>query len=203
MPATAPARLPEAQHGDFEALYRGHYRLVVGFFRARGVGGEESRDLAQETFLRAYSGFDRFRGEASRKTWLLTIAANIFRNMLRERAAAKRDAQEVAVDLWAEVEGAVAEHELTPSGPESPLETTLEDERRRLLRGAVEGLPKQMRRCFCLYFYQHRKYREVADVLGVSIDTVKSQIYQAKAKLKRELRTRLEAGGGGEGGSTP
>lgn len=194
-------RRAAVEHDEFGAFYERHYRLVVGFFRSRGLSGEESRDLAQDTFLGAYRGFGRFRGESSRKTWLMTIAANTWRNRLRDRSAAKRDAEEVSVDLWAQVEGEVDDdHQAGPASPESPLEATLDAERKRALREASRDLPKQMKRCFYLYFYQGRKYREIAALLGVSIDTVKSQIHQAKAKLRRQVVSRFAehpiAGGG-------
>ena len=182
-------RLPEVDHKSFESLFRAHYGLVRGFFRNRGVSDEDCSDLTQETFLGAYRGYAGFRGDANPKTWLLTIAKNLWRNFLRDRSAARRSGREVGLEGISESDVTGVSKSKLPS--EDPFEVSLTAERRRLLRFAVAGLPTQMRRCFFLYYYQERKYREIAVILGVSIDTVKSQIHQAKVKLAHSLNDEL------------
>ena len=81
-----------------EDLFNRYYRPVVAFFQHKGFSTEESRDLAQETFLRVYRYRERFRGESSAVTWLFQIAANLYKNQLRSLAAQKRDAEEVPLD---------------------------------------------------------------------------------------------------------
>lgn len=69
---------------------------------------------------------------------------------------------------------------------EEPLHDMLEEERSRLLRNALEELPPQMRRCVQLRV-QDLRYREIAEILKVSIDTVKAHLYQARQLLKAKL----------------
>ena len=162
----------------FESLFRELHGPVIGFFSRRGCTPEESQDLAQDTFLRAYRSFDGFRGEAKKSTWLLTIAGNVWRNHARDAEAAKRDADEV--DL--------PEGDRAPAAPGKPqLEDTLDVERRRLLRTAIEELPKAMRRSVMLRVYQDMSYRDIADTLDISVKTAKSQVSRARPRLKTAL----------------
>src|SRR5688500_12694557 len=81
-----------------EDLYRRYYRPVVAFFARKGFPLEESRDLAQDTFLRVFNKWESFRGESSVETWLFQIAANLYKNRLRTQQTQKRDAQEVSLE---------------------------------------------------------------------------------------------------------
>lgn len=75
-----------------------------------------------------------------------------------------------------------------------PLEETLRDESRRLLREAVGELPPSMRRCVQLRIDRSLKYREIAAILMVSVDTVKTQLHQARQRLKGDLEKHFEVG---------
>lgn len=172
----------EAWRGDevgFEELFRQLYRPVLGFFAHRGCSVEECQDLAQETFLRAFRAFPGFRGESKSSTWLFTIAANLWRNRRRDAAAAKRDGVEVPL-----AEGGRAQSE----SEERPDVKAMEAERLRLLRAAVDDLPPKMRRCVLLRVYQGKGFRDVADVLGVTVETAKSQVSLAKKRLRESLK---------------
>lgn len=163
---------------DFEELFRQFYRPVVGFFAKRGTSNDECQDLAQETFLRAFRAFADFRGDARPSTWLFAIAANLWSNRNRDAAAAKRDGAEVPLpeDGWAEPESGDRADERADAA-----------ERLRLLRSAIDDLPPQMRRCVQLRVYQGRGYRDVAEILGVTVETAKSQVSLAKKRLRQSL----------------
>jgi RNA polymerase sigma-70 factor, ECF subfamily len=179
MARKSPTASPPA--ADFDHLIERFYRPVSYFFSNRGFSHEESRDLAQETFLGVYKGLDRFRGDSSVETWLFKIAANIWRNAIRSRSAEKRDGLEISAD------DAPDEPDLFGGGRLDPLVEALSDERVRLLRAAIDELPPQMRRCLLLRIDHDMKYREIAAVLQISIQTVKSQLFQAKERLKERL----------------
>jgi RNA polymerase sigma-70 factor (ECF subfamily) len=184
---------------EFRHLFAVHFQPVFFFFLHRGFGREECRDLTQETFLRVYRSIGRFRGDASPQTWLFRIATNLWRNEVRRRMADKRDACEVSLEGAVEKGLPLAADRRLPgeAGPAGPLDGLLEDERRRKLRQALGGLPPQMRRCVLLRIDQNLKYREIAAAMQISIDTVKSQISQARERLERELGAYLELGEGG------
>lgn len=165
-----------------EELFQQYYRPVVAFFMRRGFSIEESRDLAQETFLRVYKHMESFRGESSVETWLFQIAGNLYKNTLRSRQALKRDAQEVSLDE--SVGGDVLDWEPRDGGQ---LDSLLTEERSRLLRTALQDLPPQMRQAVLLRVDRDLKYREIADVMHVSIETVKAHLYQARQQLRDRL----------------
>lgn len=161
---------------DFEGLFRELYRPVLGFFTRHGCSSEESQDLAQETFLRAYRSLEGFRSDAKPSTWLFTIAVNVWRNRRRGAAAAKRSGDEVPLS------------EASPESEDRPPDQTLDDdERRRRLKQALADLPPQMRRCVWLRVYQNRSYDEIAQLLGVTAATAKSQVSLARPRLRSSL----------------
>jgi RNA polymerase sigma-70 factor, ECF subfamily len=182
----------------FRRLFTRYHRPLLLFFTRRGFSADESGDLIQETFLRVYRALPRFRGDASFQTWLFQIATNIWRNELRRRYTAKRAGAETSLedvinaesDLGAETdEETEAEGQLAAAALRQAewLEDILAQERTRLLRHALAGLPPQMRRCVMLRVGQDLKYREIAEIMQISIETVKSQLSQAKARLREEL----------------
>ncbi|MEA2562780.1 MAG: polymerase sigma-70 factor, subfamily [Acidobacteriota bacterium] len=158
-----------------EDLFRRYHRPVISFFAHRGFSVEESRDLAQETFLRVFKNWDGFRGDSSVETWLFQIAGNLYKNMLRSLQTQKRDAQEVSL------ENSDAVVEL------GARQSNLTEEDVQLLRMALEDLPPQMRQAVFLRVEGGLKYQEIAETMHVSIETVKAHLYQAK----RQLRDRL------------
>lgn len=165
---------------ETEELFLRYHRAVVSFFMRRGFSVEESRDLAQDTFFRVFKHIDGFRGESSVETWLFQVASNLYKNTLRGHAAQKRDAQEVPLE-----KERVAEVVQDKSG--GALHTMLTEERAKKLREALQDLPPQMRQAVYLRVDGDLKYREIADVMHVSIETVKAHLYQARQHLRDRL----------------
>lgn len=187
---------------EFRVVFARYFQPVFSFFLRRGFPREECRDLSQETFLRAYRSIGHFRGDASFQTWLFQIATNLWRNEVRHRMAEKREGFEVSL------ESEVAKGRPMPADrrlpgethPPSPLDGLLADERKRLMREALGALPPQMRRCVLLRIEQNLKYREIAAVMQISIDSVKSQISHARGRLERELGRYFDPANLEEGG---
>lgn len=177
-----------AQAGDekaFEELHRRFFRSVQSFFLKRRCSREEAKDLTQDVFLRVYKSIDTFRGESHFVRWLFEIAHNAWKNELRRKGADKRQGIEEPLDHEGEEEGRGA-HEPRASGP-SALEVLIERERLEALHIAFGELPRQMRLVCELRFIQQRKYREIADLLKISIETVKAHLHQARKKLALKL----------------
>jgi len=179
--------------GDFRWLFETYHEAVSHFFANRGFTEEECRDLTQETFLAVFTSSDRFRGDSAVGTWLFSIATNIWRNTVRSRSRAKRKARELSFEELGEQQlAASAVNSDDPSGPAEPLQRALTEERVRLVREALEELPESMRFCTLLRLDQGLKYREIAVAMQMSIEHVKSQLFQARAKLKHRLAKDFE-----------
>ncbi len=170
----------------FEELYRKNTRAVVGFFVKRGFSSDEANDLAQETFLRVYKAMDTMREPEAARKFAFTTAANIWRNELRNRGALKRSGKVESLDAEGQQDALELE-----AGPGltvgSPEDETLLRERRKQLSDALNQLPPRMRTAVKLRVDQGLKYHEIAAVMGVSIDTIKAQLYQARGRLREIL----------------
>jgi RNA polymerase sigma-70 factor (ECF subfamily) len=162
-----------------EDFFKRHHRPVVSFFLRKGFSREESRDLAQETFLRVYKNWESFRGASNRVTWLFQIAGNLYKNELRSMSAQKRDREEVSLDA---VEAKVMDVE----SAENVVKMLLMEERAKLLREVLGELPPQMQRAVSLRVGD-LKYREIAKEMDVSIETVKAHLYQARQYFRDRL----------------
>lgn len=180
-----PVDLPQmdlSTEEGFQEVFELYFDRVYYFFRRQGFQNEISFDLTQETFLRVFKSRDTFRGESRLDTWIFQIARNIGLNEVRGRKAQKREAAEVSLYDEAGFPLAIPD-ELAPE----PLDLVLGAERAQKLRDALEELPPQMRRCVELRLYQDLKYREIANLLGISIETVKAHLFQARQHLKEKL----------------
>jgi RNA polymerase sigma-70 factor, ECF subfamily len=180
---------------NFRRLFDMHYWRVVSYFSRQGFSKEESKDLTQETFLRVLKGIDGFRGDSSFEWWLRGIGESIYKNELRRRKAEKRDGIEQSID------GPVSRDERSPSlletlvSPESdPLEGADKRQQVAALRTALAGLPEQMRRCCMLRYVDGLKYQEIADLMQISIETVKAHLFQGRKRLASMLGTPEKAG---------
>lgn len=177
----------DREREEFESLFERYSQPVTSFFARRGFSPEDCRDLTQETFLGVYRGMARFRRESSVETWLFTIAANVWRNELRSRSADKREGQEISLEKQGEDYGL----QLVTAGAEErddPLAGLIEQELSSRVRRALGELPSQMRRCLVLRIDGQLKYREIAVVMRTSIETVKSQLFQARERLRDLLK---------------
>jgi RNA polymerase sigma-70 factor, ECF subfamily len=165
-------------------LFERHYPLVVRFFRRLGYTAQDSEDLAQDTLERVLRQIGSFRGEGSFKSWLFAAAANLHRNEHRRLHREKRNAPEVSIDATTE-DGARLYEPVAPDA--SPAREVYQREREDALARAVNALPPQMRQVLNLRIGQGLKYREIATLLQISVETVKAHLFQARQRLRTEL----------------
>lgn len=178
-------------------LFLRYRRAVHGFFAKRGFPEPDARELTQEVFLRVFQNIDTLRREAAADAWLRRITVNIWKNEIRRRRTLKRDATEASLDAEREA-GQEAIDEALAAGsarPPDPLEAALAAEEIAAVRACVEELAPRMRRCLELHAFQERPYQEVATLLQVSIETVKSHLHQARQQVKRCLERKALARG--------
>jgi RNA polymerase sigma-70 factor (ECF subfamily) len=146
----------------------------------RVIGREEdARDVAQETFLRAFRGLSGFKGQAKFSSWLYRITLNLCRDwMRRQRRAPVAQAPE-GVDL---IELAI---ESTPS--ESIEDLVLRKELGRAVARAMSNLPDEQRTAIILKEYHGLTFQEIADLQDCPLSTVKTRLYQGLTVLRRQL----------------
>jgi RNA polymerase sigma-70 factor, ECF subfamily len=176
---------------DFAGVYATYRRAVFWFFRRRGFSTEESEDLSQETFLRVSQELANLRSAEAVRAWLLRIAANVWKNELRRRSADKR-AEPPGDPGGRERPGEPPGTNLEPPVEDSPRRRLLAAERLSLARDELRRMGPQMRRCLLLHSVEGRKYREIAVLMQISIQTVKSHIHQARGKLRAAIDGRSD-----------
>jgi RNA polymerase sigma-70 factor, ECF subfamily len=147
----------------------------------RTIGREEdARDIAQETFLRAFRAIRGFKGQAKFSSWLYRIALNLCRDwMRRERRAPVVHPPEGAdpMDLVAD----------QPSPIEPVDDTVSRREVTSSVARAMALLPEEQRTAIILKEYHGLTFQEIADLLGCPLSTVKTRLYQGLSVLRREL----------------
>ncbi len=180
----ASSRVDSQREEALEQLFKRSYRWVISTFRRRGFVHQDAEELAQETLVRALGELEGLRQPEQFRNWVYTIGVNVYRNELRRRARLKRNAIETPLE-------SNDPDRLTPTLPDpgpAPDGILLKKERRAHLRRAVASLSPQMRHCLMLRLEHDLKYREIAVVMKVSIDTVKAHLAQARKRLGNDLR---------------
>ncbi len=180
----SPSDPPPPSEATFEQLFGRYFRSVSYYFARRGCSPEVSQELAQETFISVFKGMEGYRQEGTIESWLFIIAANIWRNSLRRQGTQKRNMPEVSLETAAgdrQIADTIADE------TDDPLAEMVSQERRDQLRQVFAELPPRMLDCLLLRLDAGLKYREIADIMQTSVDTVKSQLYQARERLKEKL----------------
>jgi RNA polymerase sigma factor (sigma-70 family) len=190
-PAAELAALAAGGHAQaFEAIMRRHNRLL--FRTARGVVPDdaEAQDVVQETYLRAFTHLQAYRGDSSLGTWLARIAINVALGSQRRkgRLVQWEDSAEDATE---------PEHAMPSPDAEGPHEAAERQEVRALLQASIEDLPPIYRSVFMLRAVEELSVEETANCLGVSDDVVKTRFLRARAMLRERLASRAESGAPG------
>lgn len=144
---------------------------------------EETEDLLQETYLKAFRYYDRFEEGTNLKAWLFRIMKNTFINSYRKR---KLQPQRVEFDdLRDSVENGMLEDLQTAEA--DPETSYLEAEVDGDLRSALQALPHDYKMAVLMVDLQGLTYQEVADILAVPVGTIMSRLYRGRKKLEKAL----------------
>ncbi len=166
--------LIRASEGDMEA-FEEIYRTASGYVYtiALKVTGnrEDAEEVTQDVFLSVHKNLGSFRFRSSFKTWIYRIATNRAINSYRKRS--KERGRKVPFDdkIAAEEAGAPGVSSLD------------EEHRKKLVNAMLESLPLEQRACVVLKDIEGLKYEEIARVLGININTVRSRLKRAREKL--------------------
>ena len=158
----------------FEQLYRQHYRRVYSLCLRMLGSTTQAEDLTQEVFLQVFRKLGSFRGDSQFTTWLHRLTVNQVLMHFRKR-------------------GVKLEHTSEEGDFTNVVETPLQSTRRismvdRLaLEKAIAELPPGYRTVFALHDIEGYEHEEIADMLGVSIGTSKSQLHKARMRLRELL----------------
>lgn len=169
------------REGDEHAgreLFARHFDSVFRFFRNKVDGVAE--DLTQQTFLGCLKGREKFRGDASFRTYVFSIARKRLYTHYRDR---RRQGSELVFDQ-------VSVADLARPSPTALL---AEREEQRMLLRALRQLPVDMQIALELHYWEDLKVREIAEILDVPSGTIKRRLQRARQQLERHLQSLSES----------
>lgn len=162
------------------------YNLICRLMNDSGEAG----DVVQEVFLKVFRNIGTFRGQSSLKTWIYRITVNEAYN--HRRWYSRHRKQEVGLEKE-EVDTRSYQETLQDPG-QSPFDVASGHETHALLEEALTELNPSFRTAVVLRDIEDLSYEEIAEVLGISLGTVKSRILRGREALRKKLAERLEAG---------
>lgn len=160
--------IARAKRGDrdaFEAVYRYAVGRVYALALRLEGDREGANDLTQDVFLKVWQALPSFRGDAALTTWIHGIAVRT--SVDRYRRDGKLATLTDASDF----------HSMAAPSTTRNLD----------LDAAIRTLPAGMRRCFVLHVVEGYAQQEVADMAGIAVGTVKSQVFEARKRLRAAL----------------
>ncbi len=184
MPQSDETAIRACLAGDtraFDELVTRYQARVFGLCYHMLHDREESADLAQEVFVRAYQRLHLFDLARPFRPWLMTIAANLAVNRLKSRGPAG-----ISLDQSPTADPSMPPRELR-SPDRGPHEQAAARELRRRLEGAIGALPDPYRMVALLRHLEGFSYQEIAAALGLPLGTVKTHLFRAKKLLREHL----------------
>jgi RNA polymerase sigma-70 factor, ECF subfamily len=172
-----------------ELIERYEQQLYGMVYRLLG-NQNDACDVVQEVFLKVFRTINSFREQSSLKTWIYRIAVNEVHN--HRRWFARHCRREVSFEGEREESMHAVEYAADPG--RSPFDQALDSENRALIERALTKLNPVFRTAVVLRDIQNLGYEEIAEILQVSLGTVKSRILRGREALRRELTQRTDQG---------
>ncbi|MBV8550840.1 MAG: sigma-70 family RNA polymerase sigma factor [Acidobacteriaceae bacterium] len=174
----------------YEELIARYEQPVYGLVYRLLGSQPDACDVVQEVFLKVFRAVNSFRGQSSLRTWIYRIAINEAHN--HRRWFVRHCRHEVSFESDHEERGHSLEYALDPG--RSPFDQALDNENRTLIERALTRINPVFRTAVVLRDIQNLSYEEIAEILQVSLGTVKSRILRGREALRRELTQQPGAG---------
>ena len=168
---------------SFNSLVERYHGMVYNLAYRMLGNTNDAQDATQETFLESFKSIRGFKFQSAFKTWLYRIALNTCQQHLRRSDSRKRTMYSYTEDT--------KNIQRSTTGPTQPDQHLLKTEKEQIIQLAIGSLPTKQKTVVTLFYMQHLKYREIAEVLGCSEGTVASRLNTAISNLKNLLGRRL------------
>lgn len=177
---------------EFQNIYN-TFQAKIHFYLERIVGEHEADDLTQEVFLKVNKGLRSFRGESKLSTWIYRIATNVARDKLRsptfrDMVQNRLTDDSISEDKMPTEARVVWMKEKLPSVEQQ----LIRKEMNECIRSFVDKLPEKYKTALVLSELEGFTNQEIAQILSVSLDTVKIRLHRAREKIKKELETHCD-----------
>ncbi|MCM1066659.1 MAG: RNA polymerase sigma factor [Muribaculaceae bacterium] len=172
---TARLREPSTVREAFTEVIKEYSEPLYWQIRRLVGNHDDANDILQNTFMKAWSSLENFRGEARLSTWLYKIAINESISHL------EREKRRAGVSLD-DAEGSTAANVAAPADIDG-------DELAEHLRRAVDSLPEKQRIVFNMKYFDDMKYEEISEILGTSVGALKASYHLATKKIEQYFDT--------------
>ena len=168
--------LRSGDHGAFARFIDKYKETVFLCCRRLGLREDEAEDVASETFMAAYTGLQRYRGQAELSTWLWSIAYRRAVSYLRKNRK--------HLQLDAEPDEFPQAGSSQEQGPAAAMQG---EETEKIVWNAVERLPRLWAMAVILYYREEKSIIEVAKIMQTKENTIKTYLFRSRQKLKKAL----------------
>ncbi len=178
-------KLATDKDSAFKELVDTYQGLVLSTARGFVKNDDDARDLSQEVFIKIFQSLDQFRGESGLSTWIYRITVNRSMNYLRDQKK-HRNTQSLDVQ-FNDSDAPDPGRRLSSSNQDSPEKELENKDKARFLHMALDSLPENQRKAFVLSKYDDLSYKEISEVLEMSISSVESLLFRARKNLQKKL----------------
>ena len=183
---------------SFAALVE-RYQRELFHFLVRFLGDRAAaEDIFQETFLQVHQSADQFDPQRRFRPWLFTIAANKARDLMRSQA--RRPTNPLQANISSSDDESGQFIDLMQAADPMPGEAMEREELQKVVQATVEGMPQHLREILLLSYFHQFPYKEISDILGIPLGTVKSRLHAAVAYFADRWKNRIQRTGGGTSG---
>jgi len=169
------------QNGDataFKELVEKHQTKVINVCNGFTHNYDDAQDIAQDVFIEVYKSIQKFRSEAKFSTWLYRISVNKSLNFIRNN---KKNKWFQSLDLLFESDKNLI------SDNENPEDNIEKSEKSIIIHQAINSLAKNQKIAFTLSKYEDLSYKEIANVMELSLSSVEALMFRAKKNLQKKL----------------
>jgi len=178
-------RVQKGDKSAFDLLVRKYQHKVVKLISRYIKDPEESLDVSQEAFIKAYRALPNFRGDSAFYTWMYRIAINTAKNYL---VAQGRRLPNVDIEVQ---DAEQFEGESTLKDYATPERLLQRDEIEQTVFSAIEKLPEDLKTAITLREIEGLSYEEIAEAMSCPVGTVRSRIFRAREAIDKSLKPLL------------
>jgi len=174
-------RLKKGDGRALDELFRRHRDAAYGIAYRLVGNREDALDVVQEAFIHVMRGVETFRGQSSFRTWLYRIVTHAALDYRRYRSL--RAAESLDSDIAPEQAGAASQR--------TPQEEAADRDLSFAIDRALANVSEKNRAALVLFAIEGQTYQEVAEVLGISVGTVMSRIFNARQRLRELMASEI------------
>lgn len=180
----------QGKTGSFELLVRRHVHELHQFAMRFTGNSAAAEDVVQETLLQIHTSAASFDPTRRFKPWLFTIAANKGRDYLRRKKRKREFPLDAQINDGEDSGRRFVD--LIAGDDEQPFDQLHVEDRRRTVKAVVDDMPDRLRELLVFAYYHRFAYKEIAEILGIPLGTVKSRLHAAVADFAGRYRKAAE-----------